>query len=355
MRILQILFADIMYVERKMMTNFKNIVVFTLILAMIAGLTGCGGDNQSDDQVLAKVENTEITQSQVDGYVSYYVLTTYSQSKKEMTKDNVEYMEGLLLNFAVEIELLKAHYKKEGITILPADYDEQFKAYKETLFSQNENMQAQLSTEGINNSTLDFFFRLPYYTKKYTDDINKEDPAKNKDVEKYYDEHKDQYVSPAQIKASHILVADKNHSEESLSKIEKVKADIENGDATFTDMAKKYNTDPTKDTGGDLGWFGRGQMVQEFEDAAFALKVGELSDVVETSYGYHLIKVTDKQKKVQKTLKQSKNDIKMALQADKYADGIESLKNEFNVEYTKAGKALAEDVTESAVKESADE
>lgn len=341
------------------MKNFKKIIAFAVILVMISGLASCGSgegnDKDKDGKVLAKVQNTEITQSEIDGYVSYYVLTTYSQSKSEMTKDNVKYMEGLLLNFAVETELLKDHYEKEGVDVLPKDYDDQFKSYKDTLFSQSENMQSELSDEGIDNDTLDFFFRSQFYTQKYMEDIDNEDPATDKDIEKYYDEHKDEFVSPAQIKASHILVADEKHSKESLKKIEDIRAKIESGETTFAKQAKANNTDSTKDTGGDLGWFGKGQMVPEFENAAFSLDVGELSDVVETTYGYHLIEVTDKQKEDQKSLKQSKKEIGDTLQSDKYADGIESLKNEFDVEYTDAGKELIGDTTGSAVQEGTNE
>ncbi|MBP7992474.1 MAG: peptidylprolyl isomerase, partial [Candidatus Magasanikbacteria bacterium] len=74
----------------------------------------------------------------------------------------------------------------------------------------------------------------------------------------------------------------------------KILAEIKAG-ASFADMAKKYGTDSTKDTGGDLGWFGRGAMVAEFEAAAFALEKGALAPApIKTEFGYHLIKVEDK-------------------------------------------------------------
>lgn len=337
-----------------MNAKFKKITIFTIIFAMLFAMTACGGGDGGGGKTLAKIGDTEITQSQIDGYTSYYVLTTYSQSKSEVGEENIKYMEGLLLNFAVEVELLKQHYKKEDKKVIPDDYDDQFKSYKESLLSQGEDIQKQLKDEGIDDDTLDFFFSAQYYTKQYMTDIEEEDPATEADIEKYYDEHKDEFTSPAQVKASHILVADAEHTEAGKTSIEAIKTKIEKGEATFAEMAKENNTDSTKETGGDLGWFGEGQMVEEFEKAAFALKKGEMSDVVETEFGYHLIEVTDTKKAHQKSLKEAHDEVKEKIQADKYAEGIESLKNEFKVEYTEDGEKLIGNSGES-VGDTADE
>lgn len=88
------------------------------------------------------------------------------------------------------------------------------------------------------------------------------------------------------VKASHILV---DSEKEALT----IKRDIESGKISFEQAAKKYSKCPSGQSGGDLGYFGRGQMVKEFENAAFALPVGKISAPVQTQFGYHLIKVTD--------------------------------------------------------------
>ncbi len=90
-----------------------------------------------------------------------------------------------------------------------------------------------------------------------------------------------------QVRASHILVPTQ---EEALN----IKKEIENGSATFEESAKKYSKCPSKAQGGDLGYFGRGMMVKEFEQASFDGAVGKVSDPVQTQFGWHLIKVTDK-------------------------------------------------------------
>jgi foldase protein PrsA len=105
-----------------------------------------------------------------------------------------------------------------------------------------------------------------------------------KELKKYYDDYK------PEIKARHILVEDEKTANE-------IKKKLETG-SKFEDLAKEYSTDTiTAKKGGDLGWFGTGEMVPEFEEAAYALDVNEISEPVKTQHGWHIIQVTDKKKK----------------------------------------------------------
>jgi peptidyl-prolyl cis-trans isomerase C len=87
-------------------------------------------------------------------------------------------------------------------------------------------------------------------------------------------------------KASHILVKDRNQAQELLKRLKQ--------GANFEGLAREYSTCPSKSHGGDLGWFGPGKMVRQFEDALKRIGVGSLSDVVSTQFGYHIIKKTGK-------------------------------------------------------------
>ena len=111
--------------------------------------------------------------------------------------------------------------------------------------------------------------------------------ATQEECEAYYNEHKAMFVKEAKATAKHILTATEEESK-------KVLEEIESGVKTFEDAAKEYSTCPSKAQGGSLGTFGRGQMVKEFEDAAFAAEVGHVVGPVKTQFGYHLIKVEDK-------------------------------------------------------------
>jgi foldase protein PrsA len=122
------------------------------------------------------------------------------------------------------------------------------------------------------------------------------------EMKKYYDEYK------PKIKASHILVDDEKTANE-------IKAKLDKGE-DFAKLAKEYSKDPgSAQNGGDLGWFSSGEMVKEFEDAAYALKVGEISKPVKSEYGYHIIKVTDKEKK--KSFEEMKEEIEFELKKSK--------------------------------------
>ena len=118
-------------------------------------------------------------------------------------------------------------------------------------------------------------------------------------VRAYYDENPNLFRKPEQVKASHILVqvpeaADEAKQAQALSTIQGLKARIDNGE-NFAALAQEYSDCPSKTKGGDLGFFSREQMVPPFSDAAFALEPGQTSDVVQTRFGYHLIRATEHQ------------------------------------------------------------
>jgi len=129
---------------------------------------------------------------------------------------------------------------------------------------------------------------------KIVDKIN----VSPKEIRDYYDNNPKAFMEPEEIRASHILIkvepnADQAQRDSALNKIKELQSRLQNGE-DFASLAKEFSEGPSKTGGGDLGKFKRGQMVKPFEDAAFALKRGEISDVVETKFGFHLIKVFEK-------------------------------------------------------------
>ncbi|MEJ5305151.1 MAG: peptidylprolyl isomerase [Ignavibacteria bacterium] len=140
-----------------------------------------------------------------------------------------------------------------------------------------------------------------------------------------------------EIRASHILIELKpgftsEDSAKALEKIQKIKEKINLGE-DFSELAKEFSEDEgTKSLGGDLGFFSRRMMVQPFDEAAFNLEVGQVSDIVKTQFGYHLIKVTDK--KQLKSFEEEKDFLKSIYQRIKYNDDkqrfLDSLKRAFN-------------------------
>jgi len=107
------------------------------------------------------------------------------------------------------------------------------------------------------------------------------------DIQKFYSENPDQFIAPDSIRASHILLPAEQQAIDIISEIKAGK--------TFEDAAKEYSVCPSKDNSGDLSYFSKGQMVPEFEAAAFALEVDQMTEVpVKTQFGFHVIKLTDR-------------------------------------------------------------
>ncbi|HTT21887.1 MAG TPA: peptidylprolyl isomerase [Candidatus Sulfotelmatobacter sp.] len=159
------------------------------------------------------------------------------------------------------------------------------------------------------------------------------------DLTSYYRDHRDAYRVPEQVKVSHILIktplpgpdgkVDEKGAVEAQRRAEDLLNQIKGG-AKFEDLAKKYSEDPgSAKEGGSLGWIGRGQTVPEFEKAAFSLPKGQISDLIKSSYGFHIIRVDDKQDAHLKSLDEVKSEIEPALKhqkaqqiAQKVADGL---------------------------------
>jgi len=143
------------------------------------------------------------------------------------------------------------------------------------------------------------------------------------DVKAYYDEHKDEFKSPETVTASHILIEDE-------AKIKEVYEDIKGGKITFEDAAKEFSTCPSGKQGGSLGEFTRGQMVPEFENAAFNMEVGEISQPVKTQFGFHLIKLEAKEAAgelpYEKVAQELKKSVLQNKQQAAYASKLNQLK-----------------------------
>ena len=134
------------------------------------------------------------------------------------------------------------------------------------------------------------------------------------DIQRYYNDNIQQYTTPERVRASHILLNTGGKDEAAVRKqAEELLAKIKAG-ADFAALAKQYSEDPgSKDKGGDLDFFPRGQMVPEFENAAFTMQPGQVSDLVKTQYGFHIIKVVDKQAGITQPLDQVRPQIQQLL------------------------------------------
>ena len=177
------------------------------------------------------------------------------------------------------------------------------------------------------------------------------------DLEAYYDQHRDEYRVPEQVNVRHILIktplpgadgkVDQKAMDAAQAKAEDVLKQVKAG-GNFAELAKKYSDDPgSAKEGGSLGWIGRGRTVPEFEKAAFSLPKGGTSDLVKSSYGFHIIHVDDKQDTHMKSQAEVKDQIepiikqqKAAQAAQKAADDLVSQARSEGLEKAAAAKGL---------------
>jgi peptidyl-prolyl cis-trans isomerase D len=159
----------------------------------------------------------------------------------------------------------------------------------------------------------------------------------DQDLQAYYDQHRDEYRVPEQVKVSHILIktplpapggkVDDNAVEAARKKAEDVLKQVKAG-GDFAKLAEKNSEDPgSAKNGGELGWVGRGRTVPEFEKAAFSLAKGQTSELVKSSYGFHIIHVEDKQDAHMKTLAEVKSEIADKVKLQKSARATEAAAN----------------------------
>jgi len=197
--------------------------------------------------------------------------------------------------------LIDREAAKQNIEVTEADINAELDKIKAN-FPDEETFNQQLASAGFTLETLKEQIEPQV---KLTKLVEPQIEVTDEELQTYYDENKAQYETPEQVRASHILVETKEEAEELLAQIK--------AGADFAELAKEHSKDGSAAQGGDLDFFGRGQMVAPFEEAAFALEVGEVSDVVESDFGFHIIKLTDKKAAATATFEEKKEEIRETL------------------------------------------
>ena len=166
-------------------------------------------------------------------------------------------------------------------------------------------------------------------------------------IHSYYDQHIDSYKLAERAHVAHILFKTVGKTDAEAEEIRKKAEDVlkkAKSGANFGDLAKQYSDDTTKDKGGDLDWIVRGQTVPEFEQAAFSLPVGSISDLVKTQYGFHIVKVIDRQAARTETLDQVFPQILGTLQEEEAQRQAEDLSGQIAAELRRSGRVSVDDL-----------
>jgi len=203
-----------------------------------------------------------------------------------------------MVDMMVDQHLVLTRAKAKNITVSDADLD----AKIDEIAKQNkitlDDIKADLAKSEMTMEEFREQMRVNVTLEKLlaAEMAGKVEAVDDAAAKKYYDENPDRFKQQEQVRASHILIKTEGLDEagkaEAKTKIEDILKKVKEG-GDFAELAKTHSGCPSSAQGGDLGYFERGRMVPEFSDAAFAMKVGEISNVVQTTFGYHIIKVTD--------------------------------------------------------------
>jgi peptidyl-prolyl cis-trans isomerase C len=301
--------------------NTKTLCQFAAVFALILVFRpAMAQEKQSSEKNAALVNGVAIPMEQYTKELNIQ-LARVSQQGKQMTDDQLAGLKNDILNNLIEREILYQQSQKVGIQVTDQTVDDQLATIKKRFPNETEYKNA-LSKMNLSEDEVKAQIKRGLSIKELIDQqITSKVVITDEESKAYYDKNPQMFKQPEQIKASHILIkvdakADETKKAEARKKIEEVQQKLKDG-GDFAALAKEYSEGPSSAKGGDLGYFRRGQMVKPFEEAALALKPNEVSDVVETRFGYHIIKVYDNKPEQTKTYAEVKDKIIQRMKQEK--------------------------------------
>jgi peptidyl-prolyl cis-trans isomerase C len=298
---------------------------FVLLLASTAFLHSAGSKQKS---AVASVNGTLIPKAFLEREVRRFEEQALSQGQP-VDESQRDQLNRQALDTLIDIELLYQESQRRGFEISDDRIEEQVDNLK-TQFGDEEGYASALEQIGISDGELRTEFRRQLAIQDMIDtDIAPSTTVSEQESTEFYENNPAFFFSPEQVRASHILIlvspdAGEEDKAAARSRIVEIRERIAGGE-DFAELATEFSEDGSSMNGGDLGYFQREQMVKPFADAAFSLAIGELSDVVTTQYGYHLIRVTDRREESVVPFEQVQLQIFQYLQREKVMVAIEEL------------------------------
>jgi len=300
-------------------------------------------EQASPGTVLAKVNGVAITRGDRDRALQEILAQGGGRGGQQPTPEMMPQMENAALDQLINIEVLYQKGKKLTVKDLEQKVDDKVGQTRKQFPSQADFEKALKGANITENKLKDLARRNIVIDNLMQKEVFSKITVTEADAKKFYDDNPDKFKMPERTQASHILISadqkatpeDKKKAKE---KAEAIRKRVAKGE-DFAAAAKAESNCPSAAKGGDLGYFGKGQMVPEFEKAAAALKLGELSDVVESPFGYHIIKVMDRKPADTVKFAEVKDKIEDYLKSQKaqkpMTDYVEKIKKEAKVEIEK--------------------
>ncbi|MDY6854175.1 MAG: peptidylprolyl isomerase [Thermodesulfobacteriota bacterium] len=324
--------------QRKNVRWPLSILLLFFIILSCAPLLLAAEKQTASDRV-AVVNGVIFTQEDLDTEM-LIIKKRLSMMKRPLNDSQLQDFKEKTLEKIIGRELLLQESQKKKIMIDDAKVNEEFMALKKR-YESEDDFKKSLSANKLTEAGLKDRLKKSMAIKKLVDQLfTQKVNITETEIKSYYEKQPQLFKKPEMIHASHILIkvdpkADEAKKSEARTKIEEIQQRLKKGE-DFSALAKELSQCPSNAKGGSLNYFSRGQMVKPFEEAAFSLKPGGISDVVETRFGYHLIKVVDKKAETTITFKDAKDRIEKHLKNTKVQDQVkkyvDTLKNNAKIE-----------------------
>ncbi len=310
----------------------KLILPLLVFIVLSVFFTGCGmvrvNPEIDNNTVVAKVSGQEIKKEEFNKIFNIFKTQYEQQFGTDVWEQEVDgkkfgdVARERLLDMMIDEKLQMNNAKELGITVTDDEVNLEIEKAKK-YFDSEEKYNEFLKGQNIDLDYLKDSMMKELTINKLTDKLTENLTVDNAELRAYYDGHQDEFMN---VKASHILL-------DSMEEAEKVLQNVKAG-GDFAELAKQNSKDPSaKENSGDLGYFGQGQMVEPFEKAAFAMKPGEISDIVQTDFGFHIIKLEDKKlEKFEDVREQLKGSLLYDKRSKEYGRLLEEMKENANIE-----------------------
>lgn len=244
--------------------------------------------------VIARVNGEEIRKTELQDAIT----SIEGQAGRPVPAEERDQVFRAVLNQLVTGHVLLQESRTRKISVPDTELDARIGELRQRFPSEDEFKKA-LATRNLSVEKIREELRKQLAIEKMIDgEVTPQVTVNDQDVKNFYDQNPAQFQQPDQFRASHILVmvpqgATAEQKQEARTKIDGVLKDVKAG-KDFAELAKTHSQDGSASQGGDLNYFARGQMVEPFQKAVESLQVGQVSDVVETQFGFHIVKLTDK-------------------------------------------------------------
>jgi peptidyl-prolyl cis-trans isomerase C len=267
--------------------------------------------------VVARVLGQPITEKQILEVIDDLARQNKMSLEQQRQRNSLLFEDAL--DNLITVMAIKDQARQQNIIVDKALVDQQVQQLAKRYPSQ-EAFQKELSAQGVTESELRMSIEQSIALQQVIDQaVQNLPPSTDMEIEKFYNDNPDKFSVPERVHAAHILLrADRQNTEAQKAEISKrleiIRADIEAKTITFAEAAAKYSQDTvTAAKGGDLGMVIRGRLPKSMEDAAFSIKPGTLSPVIETPIGYHIVQSIELKPAGKASLEESKSSIKQYL------------------------------------------